>query len=178
MTFGTFFGQIGDAGTTNAVVLNVETLNLLDAANNVGFNASAIHQGGRRRLAGHHPRSREHGEGVVRRRDGRNRLQHEPDPDYNAATDLGVGKIAATGGNVGLDIAVGGTSNTTMTISSSTRCSKASAFTSFIPPFFFFGIQTSNGLSFGNTTITFTNGDGRCGARRRCRGLDLQVGPR
>jgi len=38
LTFGTEFGRVGDAGTTDTVVLNVEDLTLLDGKNNVGFN--------------------------------------------------------------------------------------------------------------------------------------------
>ncbi|MFO1157550.1 MAG: hypothetical protein U1E60_01785 [Reyranellaceae bacterium] len=132
VTFGTFFGQIGDAGTTNAVVLNVETLNLLDAANNVGFNAGTQFTkvvGGAlqdiirdpENLAGAWSVDVMGGTGF-----NTNLIQI-----HNAATDLGVGKIAATGGNVGLDIAVGGTSNTTMTFEQYSLF-EASAFTSFI----------------------------------------------
>ena len=99
VTFGTFFGQIGDAGATNAVVLNVRTLNLLDAANNVGFNAGTQFTkvvGGALRdiirdpenLAGARSVDVTGGTGF-----NTNLIQI-----HNAATDLGVGKIAATGG--------------------------------------------------------------------------------
>ena len=151
LTFGNAFGQVGDAGTTDAVVLNVENLNLLDAANNVGFNAGTqftkVIGGsgqdtirGPETLAGAWFLDVMGGSGV-----STNIIQVS-----SKVANLSVGTIQATGGFVALDISAGGPSNTTMTFQQY-QLFENSAIGAI------FGIITSGGSAFGNTTVTFSD---------------------
>ena len=153
LTFGSSFGQTaGGAGTTDAVVLNTENLNLLDAVNNVGFNLGTQFTkviGGSNQdfirdpenLAGSWFLDVMGGSGLF----DTNIIQVN-----NASNDLSPGTIQATGGFVALNIDAGGPSNTTMKFGQY-QLFEASA----IGPFL--GIFLSGGSNFGNTTITFSN---------------------
>jgi hypothetical protein len=158
LTFGNAFGQVGPAGTTNAVVLNVETLNLLDPAvfpfiapaNVVGFNAGTqfnvvngtafadviidpefLAGAWTLNLGGGSGGSVAFGQNIVR--------------INNTAANLSPGTITAVGGQVALQINVAG-SNTTMTFAQYTLFQAS-----------FSGIFLTDGATFANTTITFSD---------------------
>jgi hypothetical protein len=151
LTFGTKLGVVGDAGTTDAVVRNVENLNLLNTNNNVGFNAGTeftkvIGGAGQdiirdpENLAGAWFLDVMGGAGLF----NTNIIQV-----HNTAANLAAGTIQATGGAVALDIDAPGT-NTTMTFGQYTLFEASK-----IGPFL--GIFLTGGATYGNTTITFAN---------------------
>jgi hypothetical protein len=152
LTFGNKFGQTaGGAGTTDAVVLNVEHLNLLDGTNNVGFNLGTQFTqviGGTGQDIIRDPQNLDPG-WFLDVMGGSGFATNVVQVD-NPSNDLAQGTIQATGGFVGLDISAKGASNTRMTFEQYTLFENSQ----FGP---FFGIFLSDGSTFGNTTITFAN---------------------
>jgi len=160
LVFGDTFGQnpaypAAGSGVTDAVVLNVETLNLLDGFNQVGFNPGTQFinvLGGAFQDIIANPQNLDPG-WFLDIEGGSGLLDTNIIEVTGAANDLSAGTILATGGFVALDIGtIGGVnpSNTTMTFQQYTLFEASS-----IGPLL--GIFVTGGSTFGNTTITFSN---------------------
>jgi hypothetical protein len=152
LTFGTKVGQTGDAGTTDAVVLNVETLILLDGTNDVGFNPGTQFTqviGGAGQDIIRDPQNLA-GAWLLDVMGGSGLFNTNIIEVNNKATNLAAGTIQATGGLVALDISADGPSNTTMTVEQYQLFVSSQ-----LGPFY--GIFLTGGSTFANTTITFSN---------------------
>ncbi|MFO1159538.1 MAG: DUF4214 domain-containing protein [Reyranellaceae bacterium] len=143
LVFGTVYGDVGDAGQTNAVVRNVQTLNLMaNGLNVIGFNPGTEFttvNGGDNSDTIVDPENLA-GAWTLNLGGGPNAVQ------INAsAADLSAGKITVSGaGTASLAIIAMADSNTTLTFAEYALLNAA-------------GIDLSGGSTFGNTTITFAD---------------------